>query len=165
MQTINACPRGHRYRANILHPGQVTTCPRCDRAALVALAYGDRQNPPRACRLLDFRTEGIVSFDEFSSLLQIAGPYNRFVPGVVEEAIRPIFPRLMSVEIGREGSPVVYAYVPFWRHQKIGHTDGPGERIPEEERKALATEFLEAMRRASADELSGNEHRLRAWWD
>jgi hypothetical protein len=166
MDTINACPRGHRYRASILHPGRETTCPRCDRAELMALAYGDCQKPPRACRLLDFRTEAITSWDEGVALLEIVGSYNRFNPFVVGEQLRPIFPRLMSIEIGREGSPVIYASIPYWRHQEIRSNGlGPPERIAEDERKQLGDEFLKAMERAEADELSGSEWRHRAWWD
>lgn len=166
MDTINACTRGHRYRASILHPGETTSCPRCDRAELMALAYGDTQKPPRACRLLTFRTETITSFDECLALLEIVGPYNLFDPVRVAQELRPIFSRLMSLEIGRESSPVIYAVVPFWKHQEIQSNGfGPPQRIPEDERKQLGGEFLRAMERAEADELSGDDYRYRAWWD
>ena len=166
MDTINACARGHRYRARVLHPGRATTCPRCDRAVLVALAYGDCQKPPRGCRLLDFKTEAIAEFQEFCELLSLVGPYNAFQPVRVINEMRPLFPKLMSVEIGREGSPVIYGRVPYWRHQAIEWNGaGSGERIAEEERRALSSQFLEAMRRADADELSDEGYALRAWWD
>lgn len=167
MDRICNCPRGHRYRTSTLHPGKETTCPRCDRAELMALAYGDCQTPPRACRLLDFRTEAITSLDECLALLEIVGPYGHFDPDRVGQELRPIFPRLMSLEIGREGSPVIYAAVPFWRHQEIRSNGlGPPEQIPADERKQLGDDFLKAMERAEADELSViNEYRHRAWWD
>ena len=164
--TINACQRGHRYRSSSLHPGKFTPCPRCDQLALVALAYGDYQNPPRGCRLLTFRSESVTDFQQCCELLSLIGRCNAFNCARVLAELRPIFSKLMSVEIGREGSPVIYAHVPYWRHQAIEWTGaGSGEPIPEEERRALTTEFLDAMRRAAADEISDEGYALRAWWD
>jgi hypothetical protein len=167
MQTIKACPRGHHYRANILHPGQATACPRCDLYVLVALAYGDCQNPPRGCRLLNFRTESITDYQVFCEALSIVGTsYNGFDCRRVIAELRPIFPKLMSVEIGREGSPLIYAYPPYWTHQAIEWTGGDnGTRIPAEEREQLKKVFFEAMERANADEISDEGYALRAWWD
>lgn len=167
MESINACQRGHRYRASLLHSGQYTSCPRCDRLALVALAYGDRQKPPHGCRLLHFRTEAVTDYQEFCELLSIIGSsYNAFNCSKVVNELRVVFPKLMSVEIGREASPVIYAYVPYWRHQAIEWQGaGSGEPIPDKERKAVATAFLDAMRQADADELTDEGHALRAWWD
>lgn len=166
MDTINACPRGHRYRASLLHSGRATSCPRCDRYALVALAYGDCQNPPRGCRLLDFRTESLIDFQEFCDLMSLIGNYNRFDPARVIDEVRPLFPRLMTVEIGREGSPVIYAGIAYWRHQEIQSNGfGTPERIPELERKEVGTQFLKAMERTEADELTFDGHKARAWWD
>lgn len=166
MIAIHACPRGHRYRTNVLHPGERTNCPRCDQREMVELAYGDCQRPPRSCRLLTFRTEAIVCYEELVDLLRCAGPYNHFLPEVVAEEIRPVFPRLSSVEFGREASPVLYAHIPHWTHQAIAwNGSGMGERIPTDERNDIAREFLEAMRRAEADELSDERYAARAWWD
>lgn len=166
MDTINACVRGHRYLTRALDSGGTKTCSRCDRAVLVALAYGDCQNPPRGCRLLDFKTEAITDWQEFCELLGLVGPYNSFRPFRVINELRPLFSQLMSVEIGREASPVIYAHVPYWRHQAIEwRTGGSGDRIADEERRSLSSQFLAAMRRANADELSDEDHALRAWWD
>ena len=166
MDTINACPRGHRYRASLLHSGRITSCPRCDRYMLVALSYGDCQNPPRGCRLLDFRTESLTDFQEFCELMSLIGQYNRFDAIRVIDEIKPLFPRLMTVEVGREASPVIYAGIPYWRHQEIqANGFGLAERIPEVERKEVGTQFLKAMERTEADELTFDGHRARAWWD
>lgn len=166
MQTINACQRGHRYRSSILHPGQKTSCPQCDRLELVALAYGDMQNPPRACRLLDFKTEGLSSAQHVVEILDVIGGYNRFSAKVVARELLPILPKLTHVAIGREGSPVIYAGIPYWTHQAIEwQGSGMGVRISEEERQSRSRQFLEAMRRAEADELSDEGYALRAWWD
>lgn len=166
MIAIHACPRGHRYRSNVLHPRERTNCPRCDRRELVELAYGDCQTPPRSCRLLTFRTEAVVCYEELVDLLRVAGPYNAFDPEIVANEICAVFPRLSSVEFGREASPVLYAHVPYWTHQAIAwNGSGMGERISAEERSAITREFLEAMRRAEADELTDEGYAARAWWD
>jgi len=163
---IYACNKGHRYRTSLRQPGQETTCPRCDRLALVALAYGDCQRPPKGCRLLSFRTEAISDTQDLAETLSLIGSYNAFRPGLVEAELRPFFPRLSGIEIGREGSPVLYAHLPYWTHQAIGWQGfGMGVRIPDEERSALGQAVLKAMERAHADELSDNGHTLRAWWD
>lgn len=167
MDTINACPRGHRYRANILHPGRPTPCPRCDLYTLVGLAYGDCQNPPRGGRLLSFRTESITDYQTFCEALSLIGTsYNAFEPRRAIAELRQIFPKLMSVEIGREYSPVIYAYRPYWTNQAIEwNCGGGGTRIPEEERELLKRRFFEAMERARADEITDEGYGLRAWWD
>ena len=63
MQITHTCPNGHGYRALLMQPGKLSRCPRCDQAELLTLAYGDCQNPPRGCRLLEFKTELIRDFD------------------------------------------------------------------------------------------------------
>lgn len=166
MQTINACPRGHRYRASVIHRGLQTPCSRCDRLALVTLAYGDCQQPQRGCRSLGFKTEYITDFQEFCELLGVIGRYNAFHPVKVINELRPIFSKLMGVEIGREGSPVIYGYPAYWTHQEVRWQGvGSGTRIPDEERSAVCRSFLDAMGRAHADELTDSGHSLRAWWD
>lgn len=167
MDTVNACLRGHRYRASVLHSGQVTACPRCDRYALIALAYGDCQSPPRGCRLLNFRTESITDYQEFCELISLIGiNHNAFDCRRVIAELRPIFPKLMGVEIGRESSPVLYAYLPYWTHQAIEWNGGGNATpIPSEGREQLKQSFLEAMERARADEISDEGYGLRAWWD
>ncbi len=166
MDTIHACPRGHRYRASILHPGQVTTCPRCDRYALVALAFGDCQRPPRGCRSLSFKTEWISDAQEAYELLLVPSEYNAYQGESVWRELRPIFPKLMGIEIGRESSPVIYAYPAYWTHQAIEWAGaGDGTPIPPEERHAVKKSFFQAMERAKADEISDTGYGLRAWWD
>lgn len=151
---------------------------------LVRRAYGDCNGLP--CRLLHFHTEGHKDFAEVADCLAIIGGYNAFQAGRVIEALRPVFPRLSSVEIGREGSPVIYAYVPHWTHQAIGHEGyGMGEPLSDEARREIGADFIEAMRKARADELSVDEpdghrwitsradmrslphapYKMRAWWD
>lgn len=162
--TINACPRGHRYRS-YLH-GEARTCPFCDQMALVALAYGDCQQPRRACRLLTFRTELVTSMQHLAELLSLVPGYNAWDASRIIQELVPIFPRLSGVEFGREASPVLYATIPFWTHQAVKWSgSGMGERIPEETRRAIASDFLAAMERAEADELTFDGHRARAWWD
>lgn len=100
MDTIIACPRGHRYRVFVLSRNKFTTCPRCDLAELIALAYGDCQKPPRSCRLLNFRSEPIQDFQVLSEMLSLIWPYNRFRPTAVLRELGPLFPKLSGIEIG-----------------------------------------------------------------
>jgi hypothetical protein len=162
---INACPRGHRYRS-FLRTEERRTCPSCDQIALVALAYGDCQQPRRSCRLLTFRTEHVTSMQHLAELLSLVPGYNAWDASRVIRELSPVFPRLSGIEFGREGSPVLYATIPFWTHQAIKWVgSGMGERIPSEERGVIAGDFLKAMERADADELTFDGHRARAWWD
>ncbi|MGH2705895.1 MAG: hypothetical protein ACRDJ4_12620 [Actinomycetota bacterium] len=117
--TIRACERGHRCPDSLPCQRQRATCPKCDLIELVALAYGDCQTPPRGARLLTFRTEMI---SEAALLSQVVGQvpgYNAWRSHTVLTELRPIFPKLMGVEFGREASPVLYAFVPYWRHQAV----------------------------------------------
>lgn len=166
MDTINACPRGHRYRASLLRRGRSAVCPTCDQIALVVLAYGDCQNPPRGCRLLTFRTENLSSLQLCAEVMSLVPGYNAWRAATVLKELGPVFPKLSGIEFGREGSPVLYAGIPFWTHQATAwNGGGMGERIPDGERKEIAQSFLDAMGRAQADELTYDGHLARAWWD
>jgi hypothetical protein len=166
MDTINACPRGHRYRASLIQLGRSAVCPICDQIALVALAYGDCQNPPRGCRLLTFRTEILSSFQLCSEVMSLVPSYNAWCVRTVLRELGPVFPKLSGIEFGREGSPVIYADIPYWTHQASEwNGGGMGERILDEERKEAAKAFLDAMSRAQAHELTFDGNKARAWWD
>ena len=166
MDQIVACPRGHRYRSTVLNLESRTTCPRCDLADLICLAYGDCQAPPRGCRLLTFRSEPITDFGVLCEVLHLVGRYNRFNPATVLSELEPLFPRLSAVEVGREGSPVIYARVPHWTHQAVRWCQtGMGTPLTNQHRHEIGESFLGAMKRAQADELSDYGTTCRAWWD
>lgn len=166
MDEIVGCPKGHCYRSTVVSRESRTTCPRCDLADLISLAYGDCQIPPRSCRLLDFRSEPVTDFDVLCEILRLVGRYNRFNPSKVLSELEPLFPRLSGVEIGRAGSPVIYARVPHWTHQAIRWCEpGMGTPLTDHHRHEIARSFMEAMRRAQADELSDDGATCRAWWD
>lgn len=166
MDTITACPRGHRYRATLSELGQLTACPRCGRFALVALGYGDCQTPQLGTRSLQFRTELITDPQEAAELLCLPGSYNGYDGRRVWHELQPIFPKLMGIEIGREASPVIYASPAYWTHQMTEWTGaGSGTRIPTEGIDLIKRLFVEAMRRAHADEIGDTGSAMRAWWD
>lgn len=143
-----------------------------DRETLFRLAYGDtRDGNPMDARLLHFKMG--VSPEEVAPFLRMIGPYNGFDPDAVISALEPLLGELMTVMVGRENSPVIYATAPYWTHQRMdgggsnGHAFPPvsGERIPEDERGATVARFLAAMRNAGADEADDLGHALRVWWD
>ena len=131
---------------------------------------------------LNAHTNSISDWSELEATIRAVGGYNNFDPERVLNQLHPLFARVESVEVGRESSPVIYVNVPYWTHQQstptrpAGRDFGMGERIPLEERQALADCLFDAMRNAAADEISderadqfgqvsSNPHRLRFWWD
>lgn len=175
----DAAPPRHphdRSSAQSSRPMQlVKTPPRVDLSSattvdMVRLGYGDTQDPPLQARSLDFRTEMITSFDEFSSCLRAIGEYNCFDAEKVIDALGPLWSQLMYVNVGRECSPVIYVHLPCWTHQRIGERGGWGEPLGNEAILELAGRVRLALRAAEADEvgsevIGGMVHTVRGWWD
>lgn len=79
--------------------------------------------------------------------IKAVGPYNAFEPDTVIEQLQAHWPKIRYIEVGREGSPVIYITV--------------------SDDKDKDTIEL-AMTRSHADELDWEGHRnniLRAWFD
>jgi hypothetical protein len=117
---------------------------------------------------LDFRTQ-VMDAGTFRECMAAIGGYNRFSGTAAADAIGAIFGELMSVDVGREGSVVLYLYVPFTAQQRIGTSEG-SEPIPDEEREALAERIRALGRELHADEIDamdfdGRPYRIRLWWD
>lgn len=121
---------------------------------LVRSGYGDCQQPPRNVRLLDFHTEAIMDWQELADCVRAIGVYNSFQPDRVLDGLEGCFDELMYVTVGREGSPVLYATVPYWTHQLLGQHSMRGERLDEARRERIAGRFLVGMRDAGADEFT-----------
>lgn len=117
----------------------------------------------------------------FKECAWVIGGYNGFDPAAVTDLVGAVLPRCASsVEIGREYSPVIYVSIPFHRHQAMAGdvAQEDGERIPEEEREALAARVMYAGKQARADEydvqlvpadaspdIANTVIGVRLWWD
>lgn len=110
-------------------------------------------------------------FEQFCEFARVIGTINAFDAERVIAAIEPVVPRLVSVEIGRELSPVIHA------RPKMDYAAPDAH----ERAAADANAFVRAARTARASEVGevyrgllppGVEYgpqdhvvRLRAWWD
>ena len=117
---------------------------------------------------LDFRVH-VTDRDTFTRCMDVIGGYNRFSGSEAGEAIGRIFGQLMSVDVGRENSVVLYLYVPFWTQQRIVQ-DGPNEPIPDWARNELADRIRALGKELHADEIDdqdfdGKPYCIRLWWD
>jgi hypothetical protein len=135
--------------------------------AFVKLAYGDSFDLP--VRSLRFITERIHPVPA-AALIRLIEGYNEFVGDDVAAAVLRLHEegRLMSVEFGRESSPVLYLYMAFWTNQRSNAPPGvPAERLSESEMNENRTVIMEAMRALQADEidLRYQDTAVRAWWD
>jgi hypothetical protein len=117
---------------------------------------------------LDFRTQ-VMDADTFRRCMEAIGGYNNFSGTAVAKHIGGIFGELMYVDVGRESSPVLYVYLPFYAQQRAGSREGCVP-IPGEEREELRDRVLALGRQLHADEISEDQHdgrpyRVRLWWD
>lgn len=117
---------------------------------------------------LDFKVQ-VTDTDTFRRCMDAIGSYNRFSGHDAAEAIGRIFGQLMSVDVGREASVVLYLYVPFWTQQRIAQ-DGPNEPIPDWARQDLADRIRALGEELHADEIhdqdfDGKPYCIRLWWD
>lgn len=136
---------------------------------LVALAYGDCQEPQKKCRLLQFRTEPMSDLETAKRLIRLIGPYNEFDPDKVCAAIDKIGSKVSAFEIGREYSPVIYVHLPCWTNQMIENKGVAKSRpLDQLEAATLKTLVKDALQGAKPDELDEESNRsdvIRAWWD
>jgi len=125
---------------------------------LFQLAYGDDL-------LLHFRTNP-VDTDTAMELVDIIGVYNNFDPNKVKDVMRAFRGQVSGYEVGREYSPVIYVWLPYWTHQREYSDEHYGERIPEEELKGLKRGLMVSFKLALADEAQEvSSSILRFWWD
>lgn len=168
-----ARPRDERFRDERRRANRARTDRVGKTARFFQAAFEDQMT-------LDFRSR-FGRWEEAEAALQEIDQYNRFDVEKVAPALAAVFPKLGGLSIGAEGSPVIYADIPYWTNQQLGQRGG-GERrrLTELERRQIGIDFLRAMRTAKADELSwqsgGGGHDfeweqsegtslVRAWWD
>ena len=99
-------------------------------------------------------------------LVALVKSYNEFEGEKVSEALGQFRGRVSGVEFGREGSPVLYIDLPYWTHQREKDSSaGTGQRIPEEEHRALVAELKEAfVSKLRARDFTVIGDRVRIWW-
>lgn len=128
--------------------------------AFVTLGYGDVFGLP--VRSLHFRTERMRP-EIVTPLIRLVPQYNAFEGPAVADAVLLLRERgfISSVEFGREGSPVLYLYIPSW----VG-TDEERRRLDDEEIETAKTAVKQAMTELLADEIGEDvPNTIRAWWD
>jgi hypothetical protein len=138
---------------------------------------------------LSFRAT-MNNWETFAASLRAIGGYNRFNAEDVIASFRELFDNSMTVEFGRESSPVMYISLPFWTHQRKGSPSyGMGEHYTNEQRQDMARAIIDWARSVHADEISvsqfgsvgnrpddvwvtpysnapgDNPYRIRLWWD
>lgn len=62
---------------------------------------------------LHFRVQ-TGDLETFRACVHAIGAYNDFRPAAVSLRLGGIFGQCECMEVGREGSPVIYAHLPFW---------------------------------------------------
>jgi len=117
---------------------------------------------------LHFRTQ-VTDADTFRRCMEAIGGYNRFSGTAVAEAIGGMFGELMSIDVGRESSVVLYLHLPFTAQQRAGSREGCIP-IPEAEREELERRVMALGRELHADEISAERfqdrpYKVRLWWD
>ncbi len=133
---------------------------------LVRLAYGDVQVPPLSVSLPDFLTAPLLIWSDVEACLDAIGVVGEFDPSVVARELKPIFPELMELRVGRAEDVLIVAHLPYWTSQTIasGDSDHVGSRLTPEEHEALAQRIGGAFEQAGgghgsvSDDLLGGEH-------
>lgn len=110
-----------------------------------------------------------LSTAQAAELVRVVPEYGPFKGEAVAEGIERFAGRVMGVQFGREGSPVLYVQLPYWTHQWEGpvpHT--VGTRISDEETRQLVEELRKVfVGGLSAEEFSADtidKRKIRIWW-
>lgn len=119
----------------------------------VRLGYGDQYGLP--VRLMKFTTDRIMDVELAKKLVDVIGEYNEFHPDRVKAILNNLKDTIESIEIGREYSPVIYIYIPFYRE---------GKPIPPQEMQKMVDKVKKAGWVADEiDEVVMGT--VRIWWD
>ncbi len=132
-------------------------------AAFVKLGFG--LEPAIQFQSTSFVTPRLRTL-QAQTLVALVKSYGDFEGEKVAEALSNFRGRVSAVEFGRAGSPILYIELPYWTHQlEENATSGPGQRISDEEAKALVAELREAFSvKLKAREFSEEKRRVRIWW-
>ena len=134
----------------------------------VRIGFGPQVLGQRGFQSTEFLTPPL-STTQASQLALVVPEYGKFKGALVAEGIKRFAGRVMSVQFGREGSPVLYVQLPYWTHQREGPiTHKMGTRIPDEEHNRL----VEELRKVFVSELNAEEfgpdsidkRKIRIWW-
>lgn len=145
----------------------------------VRLGYGDEPQHGLEVRSLQFRTEA-VSTKELQELVRLVPSYNAFNGPAIAKGLEALRGKVMYWEFGREASPVLYVYLPYWLKQQ--EINCPDERCSEGswgevandrqltsgELAALVTLLKTTFTTLQADEIDVDnisDHVYRIWWD
>lgn len=137
-----------------------------DAVDLVKYGYGDMHG--LKTRSLDFRTESFRNYETFAAALAMVPRCNNFDGAAVAKRFKSLWPELMSVKFGREGSPVLYVQVPYWSNQVYAKTMCVEPvKLTDQERANLAALVQSAGNALEADENSYDDKSgtVRLWWD
>ena len=119
-------------------------------ADLVRLAFGDVQDPPLPVSFPDFLTDRLAEWTDVERCLDAIGVHGPFDPRAVARELRPIFPEVMDVRVGRQEDILIVASIPFWTHQATGWSGGYefARHMNRRERDRLAECVATAFQRA-----------------
>ena len=94
------------------------------------------------------------------------GKYNNFDPEKVNEAMKVIWPVISYVQIGREGSPVLYVNIPYWDNQRtMGSDSAQAVKLTKEEQNNIIFSLKKEIYKTLPDEVSVENNVVRLWWD
>jgi hypothetical protein len=134
----------------------------------VRIGFGPQVLGQRGFQSTEFLTPPL-STQQASQLVLVVPEYGPFKGASVAEGIKRFSGRVMSIQFGREGSPVLYLQLPYWTHQREGPiTHKMGTRIPEKEHNRL----VEELRKVFVEDLGAEEfgpdsidkRKIRIWW-
>jgi hypothetical protein len=137
-----------------------------DAIEFVTLGYGDLLKK-RYFRSLNFRTD-LLTTRQVQAVIRLVTTHNAFNGERVAAAIEPFARRVRGWEFGREGSPVLYAFLAYTENQLEDQVSAAvGPRIGREQYESLVAELQATFRQLDADEVTLDEprrHEFRAWW-
>lgn len=176
---LGACTEGGGYQVELKAPTSTAAAAESsDGQELVLPLEVDKQAAEAFVRLGFGLNEGqrfqstsfltpFLRTPQAAPLIRLVKDYNEFNGERVAAAVEKFRGRVMGLEFGREGSPVLYIDLPYWTHQREGaDTIGQGTRISDAENDSLVEELRQVfVDDLKADEFGVDGRRVRVWWD
>ena len=71
---------------------------------------------------------------------------------------------IMSASFGREESPVLYVFLPYWTSQSKKKFNGERRKFTPQEKRVMTMRIFEILLETEPNEIGPHNDGIRAWW-
>jgi len=112
------------------------------------------------------RTVEDCEIEELANAIELLESFHGFCAKKVADALREIYYKglIMTASFGREDSPVLYVFLPYWTFQSKKKFSGKDRKFTPQEKRVMMMQISEILLETEPDEITPYNEGIRAWW-